>query len=229
MSLLLPADPRTGAPGKPVPVKLDPLPFEAGVGWEIAVGEGRVWVGREQTGEVVMYDPASGEQKSVATGTLEDLATGRGYGWAVAGPPEDDDPYTSDYGSGGSLDRFDPRTGDTESTELDDDPNAVAFGDESVWILYDERVERRDTEGEVQAAVGLSDLDLDGGVGDIAVTGDTAWVTNFSEKRAVRIDAESSKLGGTVEMPTDEPRGLAATDDAAWVTVNYDAIIRLGR
>jgi hypothetical protein len=128
---LVPADPKTGRLGEPVPMELDSSFLEAGDGFEIAVGAGRVWAGRESSNLMVMLDPATGEQRGV-------------------------------------------------------NPD------------------------------------------DIAVAGDTAWVTGFSDKRAVAIDAKTNKVKKVVDLPTDEPRDLAAVGDSAWITLNDEAPLRVG-
>ena len=222
---LVPADPKTGRLGDPVSVELDSSFLEAGDGFEIAVGAGRVWAGRESSNLMVMLDPATGEQRGVNPDDIEDIAAGGGYGWVVGETPEDAETSASQA----SLSRIDPATGQVDVQELDAEPLAVAYGAGAVWVHFGDEVRRYAPEDAKEVSIDLEEVkDFEPNVGDIAVAGNTVWVTGFSEKRAVAIDAKTNKVKKVVNLPTDEPRDLTALEDSAWITVNDEPPLRVG-
>ena len=81
---LIPADPRTGRSGRPVPVELETTFLGSGESLEVAVGAGRVWAAPEGQGLLVILNPETGEQRGVAPQAVEDIAAGGGYGWVVS-------------------------------------------------------------------------------------------------------------------------------------------------
>lgn len=88
----------------------------------IAAGAGAVWVTSQQTGELLRVDPANNRPvRGVPVGrSPAGLAVGAGSVWVAD--------------SGGTVWRFDPRTGRTRAIRVGGSPAGVAYGDGAVWV-----------------------------------------------------------------------------------------------
>jgi YVTN family beta-propeller protein len=88
----------------------------------IAVGAGAVWVVSQETGELLRVDPARNRlSQAIAIGQSPDgLAVGARSVWVA------DD--------GGTVARFDPRTGKKRTIKVGGAPAGVAYADGAVWV-----------------------------------------------------------------------------------------------
>jgi class 3 adenylate cyclase/streptogramin lyase len=116
---IIPVDPATGRPGKPIEV--------LGNVDAIVAGEGRVWILDKDIGTVTPVDPSAGPQRGVRVGgTPTDLVTGLGALWV------------SDQT--GTITRIDALTLEKERFDLHTPLSGIAIDPdgETLWVLASE-------------------------------------------------------------------------------------------
>jgi YVTN family beta-propeller protein len=88
----------------------------------IAIGAGSVWVAAQETGELLRVDPAGNQVvQAIPAGQGPDgVAVGAGAVWVAD--------------AGGSVSRFDPRTGTVRTINVGGAPAGAAYADGAVWV-----------------------------------------------------------------------------------------------
>src|SRR3954471_1057918 len=201
-TLLVPVDEESGAPGTPIPLKVDSRFIQAGDGLEVAVGAGRVWATLTGAPKVVAYDPATGKQESFSAGApVEDIAAG----WAIT---------QSDF-SGGDAQLVQP-DGDHASADLIYDPYDVAVHGEDVFVLSANDVTRFDSTGDEKESADFDDVDAT--VGTLAVSDDSIWALAYSDTKLIRVDPATHKADSKTFALPEEPRDVAISGGYAYVT-----------
>jgi hypothetical protein len=211
-SSLVRIDARTGAVTRRISMKV----HEIG---PVAVGAGGVWlVPDAQQGETRLerYDPATGRLAGLVESTYrEDLAAGTGVVWAL--------------GVGGAIAQIDPTTqsiaavvpGAHERAAGQDTPgqaNLAPDGD-GVWVAGGARGDVvRVQAGRIVRRIRVGD----GNVFGVARTRDALWVaigtpTLSVRYRLVRIDPETGRQTGTVELGRVRPAVLTSAGRDLWI------------
>ena len=151
----------------------------------IAVGAGAVWVTSQETGELLRVDPADDRPSQViAIGPgLDGLAVGAGSIWAAD--------------TGGTVTRFDPRTGKVQTIRVGGAPAGVAFANGAVWVANS----LSGTVSRIDPATGATQLvHLGNEPTDLAAAGNHVWATV--------LPSLASHRGGTLtvmaQLPPDE-------------------------
>jgi hypothetical protein len=216
---LVKVDERTGRPGEPIRIKLDATFVQAGDGFEVAVGNGRVYAALTGSNAVVSLDPASGRQQQIdAGGPVQDVGAGAGSGWVLT--KEGDDLSDSPYSSAQLV-----RIGDEGvkgAADLDSDPTDIAVHGNDVWVLTGDGAELHRPDGEKTADVDLDDADT-AGVGWIVAGDDSIWVQAYGDQKLIRIDSKTRKVSGRPFKTPEEVRDVAIAGGYLWTTSNYDA------
>jgi serine/threonine-protein kinase len=170
----------------------------------LAVGRGALWVGDNKDGVLRRLDRASLRP----TGTT-DLATfmpaiavGDGSIWAI--------------GSGSTVHRINPVSGSlTKTYDVGAGPLGIASGAGAAWVAC--------TEGNVVtwiSAFGSGVESIEVGRAPLGITagGGSVWVANGVERTISRIDPETRKVVGTIELGDVSPRSLAFARGLLFVT-----------
>jgi DNA-binding SARP family transcriptional activator/ABC-type transport system substrate-binding protein len=151
----------------------------------IAVGAGAVWVVSQETGELLRVDPGDDRpSQAIAIGHSPDgVAVGAGSIWAAD--------------TGGTLTRFDPRTGKMQTIRVGGAPAGVVYANGAVWVSDSVS----GTVSRIDPATGATQLvRLGNEPTDLAAAGNNMWVTV--------LPSLASHLGGTLtviaQLPPDE-------------------------
>jgi streptogramin lyase/pimeloyl-ACP methyl ester carboxylesterase len=117
----------------------------------------------------------------------------------------------------GTLERFDPKTGQTAQVGTTTNPTGMAIGGGSVWVLGGFPTSTvtpfdltKGTRGEV--------IDLQTDAEDIAFGNGSIWVTDTRHKALIRID-QGSRQPTPADVP-GIPTGVAVGGGFVWVTVD---------
>jgi YVTN family beta-propeller protein len=216
--------PSTTAPAHRLAVADKPLPVASRPN-SLTIANGRVWVLSAQSGEIVVLDAKTSEQRDrIGIGEGGSAVTG-GFDsiWAVKSNTQ-------------SLIRISASTG---RRKLDDSvvianpgqPIGVASGEGAVWVAVRKRG-RRDGTGETVVRFDPSSLSqnaiaIPGGVQSLAVGAGAVWVTTLTGNSVVRIDANN--LSNLKQIPVGKgPKGIAVGGGAVWVADSAgDALTRI--
>ena len=152
---------------------------------DIAVGGGAVWATSQDTGELVRIDPGDDRiTRAIAIGQSPDgLAVGAGSVWVAD--------------TGGTVSRFDPRTGEVRTIKVGGVPAGVAFADGAVWVTstIGGSISRIDPQTGVAQLIPVGNEPT-----DIAAAGNNLWATV--------LPSPTSHRGGTLtvieQLPADE-------------------------
>ena len=185
----------------------------------VAVGAGGVWLvpdAQQAENRLERYDPATGRRAGLVVSTYrEDLAAGNGVVWAL--------------GVDGSLAQIDPRTdriaavlpGVHEKAPGQDTPgqaNLAADGD-GVWVAGGARGDVvRVQAGRIAHRIHIGE----GNVFAVARTRDALWIavatnTLSVRYRLVRIDPETGRQTGTMELGHVRPAVLTPAGRDLWI------------
>ena len=170
----------------------------------IAVGAGAVWVTSQETGELVRVDPGDDRpSQAVAIGHGPDgLAVGAGSVWAA--------------GTGGTVTRFDPRTGKVQTIRVGGAPAGVAYANGAVWVANSVS----GTVSRIDPGTGATQVIRVGNEpADLAVVGHDVWATV--------LPSLASHRGGTLtviaQQPPDHPP-LATDPAVAYYTQTWQML-----
>ncbi len=157
----------------------------------IAVGAGAVWVASQETGELLRVDPGDDRpSQAIAIGHGPDgLAVGAGSIWAAD--------------SGGTVTRFDPRTGKVQTIRVGGAPAGVAYASGAVWVANSVS----GTVSRIDPATGaMQVVHLGNEPTDLAAAGNHVWATV--------LPSLASHRGGTLtaHRPAAAGRGGPAAD-----------------
>ena len=113
--------------------------------------------------------------------------------------------------------RFNPATfeeGPVRSTSVGRQPSSIAFGEGAIWVAStgDDAVYRIDPSTYATLTIPVPDGPI-----AVVVTPGAVWVASAASTTVSRIDPESNEVVASIEIG-NAPAGLAATDDALWVT-----------
>ncbi len=161
----------------------------------IAAGAGAVWVTSQDAGELLRIDPGDDRiTRAIAIGQGPDgLAVGAGSVWVAD--------------TGGTVSRFDPRTGRVRMIKVGGVPAGVAFADGAVWVAgtVSGTVARIDPRTGAEQLIPVGNEPT-----DIAAAGNNLWATV--------LPSLASHRGGTLtvieQLPPDEGPGPPPTDPA---------------
>lgn len=178
--------------------------FAIGIaGYQLATGEGAVWVGSQQDAAIVQFDPVSGKVVNTLRnlGLLFGIATSFGSVWAV------------DKGSHQVL-RIDPKTGAVVARiPAERNPNFITVGAGSVWVTRATpgAVLRIDPATNVVTTI-PTEASWGSGVGITFADGAiwTGWL--------VRIDLTTNRVSASYAGPSgDQQNAVAIGGGFAWV------------
>jgi ABC-type transport system substrate-binding protein/DNA-binding SARP family transcriptional activator len=151
----------------------------------IATGIGAVWVTSQETGELLRIDPGDDRPSlAIAIGQSPDgVAVGAGSVWVAD--------------TGGALTRFDPRTGQAQTTKVGGSPSDVLYSGDAVWVTDS----MSGAVSRITPRTGATRLvHLGSEPTDLAAAGNRVWVTV--------LPSLASHRGGTVtviaQLPPDE-------------------------
>jgi YVTN family beta-propeller protein len=161
----------------------------------LAVGAGAVWVISQDTSELLRVDPGDNRlSQAIAIGqSPEGLAVGAGSVWVTD--------------TGGTVSRFDPRTGKVRTIKVGGAPAGVAFADGAVWAANTASgtVSKIDPQTEATQVIPVGNEPT-----DLAAAGNDVWATV--------LPSAASHRGGTLtvinQQPADEGPGPPLTDPA---------------
>jgi streptogramin lyase len=175
-----------------------PLGAEA---WSAAYGFGGAWIQVDPpVDQVVKVDEGTGEVTVTVQGG-RDAAIAQDGVWIAAGS---------------EVRKIDPMTGEV-LVSAPVETSYVAVGAGSVWVPSGAGVWRLDP----RTAQVKARIPLDGGVTEIAVSGDDVWVTDKEAGTLTRIDARTDRVVAVIETGSGA-HGVVAAADAVWVA-NYQA------
>jgi len=151
----------------------------------IAARDGAVWVTSQDTGELLRVDPGDDRlSRAIAIGQSPDgLAVGAGSVWVAD--------------AGGTVSRFDPRTGKVRTIKVSGAPVGVAFADGAVWVASTVS----GTVSKIDPQTGAAQvIQVGNEPTDIAAAGNDVWATV--------LPSLASHRGGTLtvinQLPPDE-------------------------
>jgi YVTN family beta-propeller protein len=151
----------------------------------VAVGAGAVWVTSEETGELLRVDPADNRSsQAIPIGQSPDgLAVGAGSVWVA--------------GTGGTVSRFSPETGQVRTVKVGGAPSGVAYSGGAVWVANS----LGGAVSRIDPATGQAQLiHLGNEPTDLAAAGQHVWATV--------LPSLASHRGGTLtviaQLPPDE-------------------------
>ena len=156
----------------------------------IAIGAGAVWVTSQQTGELLRVAPAGDRlAQAIDTGHSPDgVAVGAGSVWVAD--------------AGGTVSRFDLRTGKARTIKVGGAPAGLAYSDGAIWVADS----LSGTVARVNPATGATRLIRVGNQPtEVAATGHGVWVTV--------LPSLASHRGGTLTVVGQES-GRLPTDPA---------------
>ncbi len=148
----------------------------------IAVGAGAVWAVSQEPGELLRIDPGSDRiSRAIAIGQSPDgLAVGAGSVWVAD--------------TGGTVSRFDLRTGEVQTIKVGGVPAGVAFTDGAVWVASTVS----GTVSRIDPRTGATQLiQMGNEPTDIAAAGNNVWATV--------LPSLASHRGGTLTVLTQLP------------------------
>ena len=165
----------------------------------LAAGVGAVWVTSEETGELLRVDPGDDRpSQAFAIGQGPDaVAVGAGSVWVAS--------------TGGTLTRFDPRTGKMRTTKVGGAPADVVYSGGAVWVAnsMSGAVSRIDPRTGAAQLVHLGNEPT-----DLAAAGGHLWATV--------LPSLASHRGGTLtviaQLPPDEGAGPPTDPAVAYYT-----------
>ena len=176
----------------------------------LAVGSRTVWFsGAYHANRVSRVNPATNEELppvSIGSGIVTDIVLGGDRLWVGS-----DD---------GTLTAFDPLTGQRlDKFEIDGTPDALAYGNGSVWALdlLEGEVIRVDP---VNRRV-LERIPVPGSVRDIAAGDGGVWVLDPNAGTATPLDPSDNSAGDPIAVGP-APTAIAVGLDSAWVTDGED-------
>jgi tRNA A-37 threonylcarbamoyl transferase component Bud32/outer membrane protein assembly factor BamB len=182
-----------------------------GAGAGLAVGSRTVWFSNGPPGEARVYriNPLTHESLTpvaIGTGVVTDIVLGGGSLWVGS--------------SDGTLTALDPLTGRRlDKIEIDGTPDALAYGDGSVWALdlLQSQVIRIDpSSSEV-----IGRIPLGGNPGDIAAGDGGIWVLDPVAGTATEIDPLTEEPGSSIGLGP-APSSIAVGLGSAWVSDGED-------
>ena len=148
----------------------------------IAIGDGAVWLTSLETGELLRVDPADDRlsQAAVIGQSPDGLAVGAGSVWVVD--------------TGGTVSRFDPRTGKVRAIRVGGAPAGVAYADGAVWIAHSlsGTVSRIDPQTDATRLIRVGNEPT-----DLAAAGHDLWATV--------LPSLASHRGGTLTVIAQQP------------------------
>ena len=161
----------------------------------LAVGDGAVWVISQGTSELLRVDPSNNRlSQAIAIGqSPEGLAVGAGSVWVTD--------------TGGTVSRFDPRTGEVRTIKVGGAPGGVAFADGAGWVANTTggTVSKIDPQTDATQLIQVGNEPT-----DLAAAGNDVWTTV--------LPSAASHRGGTLtvinQQPPDEGSGPQLTDPA---------------
>ena len=212
---LLRIDPETRAVRARIP--LDSAPTG------VAVGAGTVWVLSEATRTVARVD--------VATDTVVATIAVRGRRSDLKSlPPQ----IVVGGGSvwvdhGGAVSRIDPAT-DTTATVRESGASLIAYGDDALWLAtgsHADRLERLDPRtGRVLDRVPVDHVGRVSSFGALAAAAGALWGRPFHDTTLFKFDPKTGSVLAAV--PTGAAAmGVALGEDALWVVLNDNALLRV--
>jgi virginiamycin B lyase len=179
-------------------------------GFGLAVGSRTVWFsGADDGSRVSRINPATDEPLppvSIDSGIVTDIVLGGERLWVGSGD--------------GTLTAFDPLTGRRlDELEIDGTPDALAYGDGSVWaldLLEGEVIRVDPVKGRVLARISVA-----GNPGDIAAGDGGVWVMDPVAGTATQIDPLTDAPGSSIGLGP-APTGIAVGLGSAWVSDGED-------
>jgi tRNA A-37 threonylcarbamoyl transferase component Bud32/outer membrane protein assembly factor BamB len=182
-------------------------------GFGLAVGSRTVWFsGADDGSRVSRINPATDEPLppvSIDSGIVTDIVLGGERLWVGSGD--------------GTLTAFDPLTGRRlDELEIDGTPDALAYGDGSVWaldLLEGEVIRVDPVKGRVLARISVA-----GNPGDIAAGDGGVWVMDPVAGTAAQIDPLTDAPGSSIGLGP-APSGIAVGLGSAWVSDGEDGIL----
>ena len=212
---LLRIDPETRAVRARIPLDVVPT--------AVAVGAGTVWVLSEATRTVARVD--------VATDTVVATIAVRGRRSDLKSlPPQ----IVVGGGSvwvdhGGAVSRIDPAT-DSAATVRESGASLIAYGDDALWLAtgsHADRLERLDPRtGRVLDRVPVDHVGRVSSFGALAAAAGALWGRPFHDTALFKFDPKTGSVLAAV--PTGAAAmGVALGEDALWVVLNDNALLRV--
>jgi len=191
-----------------VDAQLVVLPF-GDVGY-MGVSADSVWA--ETTSGLIRIDP---DDMSVVT--VDDQA---GFGMFAT----ESAVWVSNF-DGATVTRFDPKTASPGVVaKVYGNPNAISVFGDTLWVAQHRggavtRLE--EPSGSIVTEIKVGNMGRAGPQG-VTATADAVWVGIPNIEAVVRIDPAANKVVATIPVTTSPCGGIAATDDAVWVSSCFD-------
>jgi streptogramin lyase len=183
--------------------------FIFGTGQSIVVGSRTVWYigGLETT--VYRINPATDQSLpsvSIAGGDVTDLVLGSGYLWVGS--------------SDRTLTRFNALTGRfVDRISIDASPDALAFGQGSVWVL--DRLANQVVRVDGLSGRVLGRVTPNGSLVDVAAGDEGVWLLDDVAGTVTPVDPETNSVGAPLPVGS-KPSGIAVGRGFVWVTDQSD-------
>ena len=201
---LKPFDQETGDPRDQIPFPWGGVPFGLAVGSQTVWFSGAFDESRVSRLSPATYDPL--EPVSVGSGSVTDIVLGGRRLWVGS--------------NDGTLTAFDPLTGRRrDEIEIDGTPDALAYGNGSVWaldLLQSEVMRIDPSSSEV-----IGRIPLGGNPKDIAAGDGGVWVLDAVAGTATPIDPLSNTMGSPIGLGP-APTSIAVGLGSAWVSDGED-------
>jgi YVTN family beta-propeller protein len=189
-----------------------------------SANDGTLWLASVLDSAVVRIDPKTQRQlASISVPRAARLAVGGGAVWVLS---------HGDAATSGTVAKIDPFTNHVVATiEVGLQPIAIAFGDDSVWVVdaSSQRLQRIDPQSNTvvaQVGVGFLPTGVAAGSGSVWVISHSA--PGVSGPALARIDPSSNTVSGSVALGEGSPVGVAFGAGSVWVASrDPNAIVRV--
>jgi YVTN family beta-propeller protein len=178
----------------------------------VAVGDGAVWVTTQETGELLRVDPGNDRpSQAIAIGQSPDgLAVGGGSVWVAD--------------TGGTVSRFDPRTGKVRTIKVGGAPADVAYSGGAVWVAnsVSGSVSRIDPGAGTTRIIHVGNEPT-----DLAAVGNDVWATvlpSLASHRGGTLTIVALQPPGHPTLPTD-PAVAYYTQTWQMLTITNDGLV----
>jgi class 3 adenylate cyclase/streptogramin lyase len=198
-----------------------PLPTNGCNYPSLAVGFRTVWVASrvglqpvdpangELLREIKLEIPKAAQESNIPQFFTNDVAVGAGKIWATSGV-------------GYGLAEVDPLSGDSLVRPLEGDADAVAFGEDAVWVIdsLDSTVSKLDP----RSGEAVDQRVMDGNVDAIAVGEGAVWILDSNAGGVTSLDPMTLNSTGTIRVGSN-PTDIAAGLGAVWVSNEGDGTV----
>jgi class 3 adenylate cyclase/streptogramin lyase len=198
-----------------------PLPTNSCNYPSLAVGFRTIWVASrvglqpvdpangELLREIKLEIPKAAEGSNIPQFFTNDVAAGAGKIWATSGV-------------GYGLAEVDPVSGDSRVRRLEGSADALAFGEDAVWVIdsLDSTVSKIDP----RSGEAVNQRVMDGNVDAIAVGEGAVWILDSNAGGVTSLDPTTLDSIGTIRVGAN-PTDIAAGLGAVWVSNEGDGTV----